>query len=146
MEIPVKAFILAFLTLTLSEPARAAVGYACGNSDRRQAFTYVHHNLKTLKAYVLSQCRALSDRPDLCTAPICQSYEVDSVAPAPRANRRAPDRRAPARRPAPRVHVPKDDCDAACWALRATEEAKRRQREDEIERMLRDYRDGKLNR
>lgn len=141
-----KALILAFLVLAVSKPARAATAYACGNSDRRQAFTYLHHNLNQLKAYTLAQCRALSDRPELCTAPICQSYEVDSVAPAPRVGRRAPARRAPARRQSPRVQAPKDDCDGACWAQRAVEEAKRRQREDEIDQVLRDYREGKLQR
>lgn len=137
-----KAFFLILLaTYGLSIPAQAAVGYVCGNSDRRQMFMYSHQNLAKLKAYTLSQCRALSDRPELCTAPTCKSYVPDAPVRAPKVARRAP-----ARRPAPRGRAREDYCDATCGAIRAVEEAKRRQREDEIDRVLRDYRDGKLHR
>ncbi|RZA06970.1 MAG: hypothetical protein EOP11_08995 [Proteobacteria bacterium] len=130
-----KIILMAIVALLLAAEAPAATGYICGNTDRSQKFTYKHTNLKYLKSYTLGQCRALSPDPDLCTAPFCQGYELSEPVRAPR---RQP---APRRRPAPRVRAPKDDCDGACWAARAVESAKRQNREDEIDRLLRERRE-----
>jgi len=145
MEIPVKALFLALLSLTLSTTSFAGTAYMCGTSDSTQKFMFKHANLNYVKAYTLSQCRANSQNPERCFEPFCQSFQTETPVRAPRVSRRAPARR-PVARPAPRRRAQEDDCSAECWAVRAVESAKRQQREDEIDRVLRDYRDGKLHR
>jgi hypothetical protein len=142
-----KAVLLLLSIIALTPVAEAKLGYYCGTTDTAQKFIYKHTNLKYLKGYVVSQCRALSDRPEYCGEAICQSYEIEAPAPAPRVNRRAPARRQPAPR-APRIPRGADPCDydARCGAVRAARQAEEQIKQNQIDRMLRDYRDGKLHR